>query len=60
MWKFFKQARKYGHVLRMAIIGKLQFAEGCNVFLFNIKSLLIEPKKGKKAGFAIVNDIFNP
>jgi transposase len=60
MWRFFKQARKYGNALRMAIIGKLQFTDWCKVFLFNIKSLLIEPKKGKKAGFAIVNDIFNP
>lgn len=60
MWRFFKQARKYGYLLRLAVIGKLKFANWCKVFLFNIKSLLIEPKKGKKAGFAIVNDIFNP
>jgi len=60
MWKFFKQARKYSDALRMSIIGKLQFSDWCKVFLVNIKSLLIEPKKGKKAGFAIVNDIFNP
>ena len=60
MWKFFKQARKWGSALRMAVIGKIQFADWCKGFLFNIKSLLIEPKKGKKAGFAIVNDVFNP
>lgn len=60
MWKFFKQARKCGYVLRMAATGKLQLADWCQLFLFNIKSLLIEPKKGKKAGFVIVNDIFNP
>jgi len=60
MWKFFKQARKGSAALRMAVIGKLLFADWCMVFLFNIKSLLIEPKKGKKAGFAIINDIFNP
>jgi hypothetical protein len=60
MWKFFKQARKCGYVLRMAVIGELLFADWCKAFLFNIKSLLIEPKKGKKAGFIIVNDIFNP
>lgn len=60
MWKFFKQARKHGCALRMAISGKLQFDDWCKVLLFNIKSMLIEPKKGKKAGFAIVNDIFNP
>ena len=60
MWKFFKQARKCGNALRMAVIGKLQFADWCKIFLFNIKSLLIEPKKGKRAGFTIVNDIFNP
>jgi len=60
MWKFFKQAKKWNYALRTAVIGKLQFTEWCKLFLFNIKSLLIEPKKGKKAGFAIVNDIFNP
>jgi hypothetical protein len=60
MWKFFKQAKKCGNALRMAVMGKLQFADWCKVFLVNIKSLLIEPKKGKRAGFAIVNDIFNP
>jgi hypothetical protein len=56
--KFFKQARKCSNALRMAVKGKLQFADW--VFLINIKSLLIEPKKGKRAGFAIVNDVFNP
>jgi hypothetical protein len=60
MWKFFKHAKNCGDALRMAIIGKLQFADWCKVFLLNIKSLLIEPKKGKKAGFIIVNDIFKP
>ena len=60
MWKFFKQAKKYGNTLRMTITGELPFTDWCKSFLFNIKSLLIEPKKGKKAGFIIVNDIFNP
>lgn len=60
MWKFFKHAKNCSYVLRMVIIGKLQFADWCKVFLLNIKSLLIEPKKGKKAAFTIVNDIFNP
>jgi IS4 transposase len=60
MWKFFKQTRKYNYILRMGAVGKLQFADWSRVFLFNIKSLLIEPKKGKKAGFVIVYDIFNP
>jgi hypothetical protein len=59
MWKFFKQARKYSYALRKGVINKLLFADWYNVFLVNIKSLLIEPKKGKKAGFIIVNDIFN-
>jgi len=60
MWKFFKQAKKYSGALRLTIIGELPFKDWCKGFLFNIKSLLIEPKKGKKAGFVIVNDIFNP
>jgi len=60
MWKFFKQARKCSSLLRLAIIGNFQLTDWCEIFLSNIKSLLIEPKKGKKAGFAIVNDIFNP
>jgi hypothetical protein len=60
MWKFFKQAKKYSYTLRMGVIGKLLFTDWCKVFLLNIKSLLIEPKKGKKAGFVIVHDIFNP
>jgi hypothetical protein len=60
MWKFFKQARKYSYALRKGIINKLLFEDWYKVFLVNIKSLLIEPKKGKKAGFVIVNVIFNP
>lgn len=60
MWRFFKQARKYNSTLRMAVTGKLKLPDWVEIFLFNIKSLLIEPKKGKKAGFVIVNDIFNP
>lgn len=60
MWKFFKQAKRCGNALRIAVIGKITFADWCKVFLVNIKSLLIEPKKGKRAGFAIVNDVFNP
>jgi hypothetical protein len=60
MWKFFKHARKYSLVLRMAVIGKMLFTDWCKTFLLNIKTLLIEPKKGKKAGFIIVNDIFKP
>jgi hypothetical protein len=60
MWKFFKQAKRCSNALRIAVIGKITFADWCKVFLVNIKSLLIEPKKGKRAGFAIVNDVFNP
>ncbi len=60
MWKFFKQARKYSNVLRLVVTGSFQFTNWCNAFLSNINSLLIEPKKGKKAGFVIVNDVFNP
>ena len=60
IWRFFKQAKKYGWALRMLVVGELLFTDWCKILLFNIKSLLIEPKKGKKAGFIIVNDIFNP
>lgn len=60
MWKFFKQAKKHSNSLRMMITGRMAFVDWCNLFLFNIKSLLTEPKKGKNAGFAIINDIFNP
>ena len=60
MWKFFKQAKKYSYALRMGIASKLLFADWYKIFIVSIKGLLIEPKKGKKAGFVIVNDIFNP
>lgn len=60
MWKFFKQARKCTYALRLGILRKLQFTDWSKAFLFNIKSLLIEPKKGKKVSFVIINDIFNP
>jgi hypothetical protein len=59
MWKFFKQARHYGHTVRKVIAGNMNFSDWCEIFLCPIiKGLLIEPKKGKKAGFMIVNAIF--
>jgi hypothetical protein len=61
LWKFFKQARQCSHVLRLVINGKIHFSGWCEISIFSIlKNLLIEPKKGKKASFNIVNDIFNP
>jgi len=61
MWKFFKQARQYGHSLRRVIAGEMNFRDWCGIFLCPIvKGLLLEPKKGKKAGFMIVNGVFKP
>ena len=61
MWKFFKQVRQYGYALRKVIKGSLAFKDWCEIFIFPIiKHILIEPKKGKKAAFQIVHDIFNP
>lgn len=60
-WKFFKQARLSAYALRMVMNHKMIFEAWLELFIFPIiKSLLIEPKKGKKASFCIVNDIFNP
>lgn len=60
-WKFFKQAKISAYALRMAINHSITFESWLELFIFPIiKSLLIEPKKGKKASFCIVNDIFNP
>jgi hypothetical protein len=60
MWKFFKQARVFGHALRKVYNGSLNFKDWCEIFIFPIiKSLLIEPKKGKKATFQIVNELSN-
>jgi regulator of extracellular matrix RemA (YlzA/DUF370 family) len=61
MWKFFKQVRQYSYALRKVMKDTLSFKEWCELFIFPIiKHLLIEPKKGKKAAFQIVDDIFNP
>jgi hypothetical protein len=61
LWKFFKQARLYGYALRKVIAGKLLFKDWCKMFICPIiKALLIEPKNGKKAGFMILSNIFNP
>jgi hypothetical protein len=61
IWKFFKQARLYGHGLRKVTTATMTFSEWCNIFILPIiKSLLIEPKKAKKPGYMIVNDIFKP
>ncbi|AYL94091.1 IS4 family transposase [Mucilaginibacter celer] len=60
-WKFFKQARLWAYALRMVMNHNITFEAWLGLFIFPIiKSLLIEPKKGKKASFCIVNDIFNP
>ena len=60
-WKFFKQARLSAYALRMVINQNITFEAWLELFIFPIiKSLLIEPKKGKKASFCIINDIFNP
>jgi hypothetical protein len=61
IWKFFKQTRHYGYALRKVIAGSMNFRDWCELFICPIiKSLLIEPKKGKKPAFTIVYDIFNP
>jgi hypothetical protein len=61
IWKFFKQARLYGHALRKVTAAIMSFKDWCKIFILPIiKSLLIEPKKGKKSGYMIVNDIFRP
>jgi hypothetical protein len=61
MWKFFKQTRRLGSTLRNVIKGNMNFKSWCRQFIFPIiKYMLIEPKKGKKAAFEIVDEIFNP
>ena len=61
LWKFFKQARQHGQSLRKVIADNMNFRDWCEIFLCPIiKGLLIEPKKGKKPAFMIVNDAFKP
>jgi hypothetical protein len=61
MWKFFKEVRQHGHALRKVMNDNLSFKDWCELFIFPvIKHLLIEPKKGKKPAFQIVDRIFNP
>jgi len=61
IWKFFKQAKQYGHALRTVIANGMSINDWCRIFILPIiKGLLIEPKKNKKPGYIIVNDIFNP
>jgi Transposase DDE domain len=60
-WKFFKQARQYSHALRKVATASMDFNAWCERFLCPIiKHLVIEPKKGKKPGYCIVNDAFKP
>ena len=61
LWKFFKQARQCSHLLRLVIKGKIRFNDWYEIAIFNIvKNWLIEPKKGKKSGYQIINEIFVP
>lgn len=60
-WKFFKLARNYGHSLRKVVSGILSFTDWWETFIFpTIKNLLIDDRKGKRSGYQIVDDIFNP
>jgi hypothetical protein len=60
-WKFFKQARISAPTLRMVMNHSITLNTWLEIFIFPIiKSILIEPKKDKKASFCIVNDIFSP
>jgi hypothetical protein len=59
IWKFFKQVIQYGYALRKVATGRVSFKDWCEMFIFPIiNNLLIEPKKGKKPNYSIVNDAF--
>ncbi|QKJ30596.1 IS4 family transposase [Mucilaginibacter mali] len=59
IWKFFKHTRLNSQVIRSVVAGELPLKDWWERFLFPIiKSLLIEPKKGKKAAFEIVYEVF--
>ena len=59
LWKFFKQASRSKHLLRLVINGKIRFNDWYEISIFSIvKNWLIEPKKGKKSGYQIINEIF--
>jgi hypothetical protein len=61
IWKFFKQARQFNHAIRMVLSRKMNLNVWLGTFIFPIiRTLLIEPKKGKKPAFDIVYDIFTP
>jgi hypothetical protein len=61
IWKFFKQARYHNYALRKLITCKMSLDDWLDIFIYPIiKSLLIEPKKGKDPAFTVINQIFNP
>jgi hypothetical protein len=61
IWKFFKNVRQYTHSIRNVINSKLKIDNWLEIFIFPIiPNLMIEPKKGKKPAFEIVNDVFYP
>ncbi len=61
VWKFFKQARLYSYAIRKVLTGKMSLDDWLEIFIYPIiQTLLVEPKKGKKAAFEIVHNIFNP
>ena len=61
VWKFFKLARQFDHILRNVITACMSFKDWCKISLYAIiKNLLTEPKKKKIPAFQIVYQVFKP
>lgn len=59
MWKVFKHLRAINKALRGVLKKEITTMDWFNTYIDPIiNSLLLEPKKGKKAAFQIINDIF--
>lgn len=59
MWKVFKYLRTIAESIRKMVTKEISVLKWYNRYIIAIiKSLLLEPKKGKKAAFQILNEIF--
>jgi len=59
MWKVFKYLRTIAESIRKMVTKEINVLQWYNRYIIPIiKSLLLEPKKGKKAAFQILNEIF--
>ena len=59
IWKFFKHVRQHRFTLRRVLSGELSFENWLQLYVIPvIRHLLVEPRKGKKASYLIINEVF--